>query len=202
MCIIRRNQSPTPAARYAAPAVASTSYVPRYASGGSATVYAATETLPSEMTYTRRPSAISISHHSVHSQYPEDYSPVQVSPPTRQTSYVSSRGTGYYSGGSTTQNTPQLVYSSANSIRSSPGSVKSEYGNDSPRGSWYGDMRPTTRESRRSWCEEGQEATEYKEWKGEVERPLGLHLSTSGYTGKERRGAVSPTVAPYGYPGY
>ncbi|RPA85570.1 hypothetical protein BJ508DRAFT_358909 [Ascobolus immersus RN42] len=200
MCIIRRNQSPAPAARYAAPAMASTSYVPRYAPGGSAAVYSATAPLPTTG-HSRRPSEISISHGSVHTQYPEEYSPIHVSPPSRQSSYVSSRGTGYYSGGSA-QNTPQLVYSSASSIRSSSGSVKSEYGSDSPRGSWYGDMRPATRESRRSWCEEGQDATEYREWKGEVQRPLGLHLSTDAYPSKERRGAISPTVAPYGYPGY
>lgn len=199
MCIIRRNQSPAaPAARYAAPAMASTSYVPRYAPGGSATVYAATPTIPQS----RRESIVSISHVSPYDQYEEEYSPVMVSPPSRTSSYVSSRGTGYYTGGSTAQNTPQLVYSSASSIRSSSGSVKSEYGTDSPRGSWYGDMRPVTQESRRSWCEEGQDAAEYREWKGEVERPaLGLNVST-GYHGKERRGAVSPTVAPYGYPGY
>src|SRR5690606_12925316 len=130
-----------------------------------------------------------------------------------------SRGTTYHTGGhpstttSSAHTTPQLVYSSASSVRSASGSPRLEHhssssgGADSPRGSWYGGVDnvrvPAADGPRRSWCEEGVEAVAYREWKGEVEveGPLGLHLET-GNVGKERRGAISPTVAPWEFRGY
>lgn len=183
MCgISQRNASPAPAPRFS-------EYTSAPLSGYSPMVYS-NDTIPAES----RSPVISVTYSPTPSR---SGSPSPISAHF-QTNYVSSRGTGYYQGieyssSCSHQTTPQLVYSSVSSIRSESSRRSSSVysSRDSPRGSWYGDelsLRPSSRQSRGSFCSSPDDEGQWTVWKAGVRDRSAER--------KERRGAVNGALSP------